>query len=295
MAAIPIAPAADLLVGTTAAQSATAGDVWDTRLGFASPLPVVPAGQIHGDRHLHGDRSMTRAACLALGVARARARFGGRGHDRGRPLALTATPAHISLAGSGRATRSRHESRARARSSSRSGGRGSRSICAGGRGSSRAMRSRAAALMARRAAGPLRPAGRRQPSARRLVAAAGADRARRPRRARAPHHATAAKRGGRRAHADRCGGGRPRSGPDRADGSCSAASASGGRTGRAILELGVANRGNVTETLVAWPGARLVTAPRADADDGLGRAARPSAADERRRAVPLPRQAAQAG
>ena len=45
IAAIPIAPAADLLVGTKAAQSAPAGDVWDTRLGFASPLPVVPAGR----------------------------------------------------------------------------------------------------------------------------------------------------------------------------------------------------------------------------------------------------------
>ena len=44
MAPIPIAPAADLLVGTTAARSAVPGDVWDTRLGFVSPLPVVAAG-----------------------------------------------------------------------------------------------------------------------------------------------------------------------------------------------------------------------------------------------------------
>ena len=43
-AAIPVTPAADLLVGTTAARSAPAGDVWDTRLGFVSPLPAVPAG-----------------------------------------------------------------------------------------------------------------------------------------------------------------------------------------------------------------------------------------------------------
>ena len=45
MAAIPIPPAADLLVGTTAARSAAAGDLWDTRLGFVSSLPVVPAGR----------------------------------------------------------------------------------------------------------------------------------------------------------------------------------------------------------------------------------------------------------
>jgi hypothetical protein len=43
--AIPITPAPDLLVGTTAAQSAPTGDVWDTRLGFVSPLPVVTAGR----------------------------------------------------------------------------------------------------------------------------------------------------------------------------------------------------------------------------------------------------------
>jgi hypothetical protein len=45
MAAIPIPPVSDLLVGTTAARSAVAGDLWDTRLGFVSPLPVVPAGR----------------------------------------------------------------------------------------------------------------------------------------------------------------------------------------------------------------------------------------------------------
>ncbi len=44
MAAIPIPPASDLLVGTTAAASAAAGDAWATSLGFASPLPVVAPG-----------------------------------------------------------------------------------------------------------------------------------------------------------------------------------------------------------------------------------------------------------
>jgi len=45
MAALPIAPAADLLVGTTSAATSGAGDVWNTRLGFAAPLPSVPAGR----------------------------------------------------------------------------------------------------------------------------------------------------------------------------------------------------------------------------------------------------------
>jgi uncharacterized protein len=44
MAAVPIAPATDLLVGTTSTASAGTGDVWNTRLGFVSPLPPVPAG-----------------------------------------------------------------------------------------------------------------------------------------------------------------------------------------------------------------------------------------------------------
>jgi hypothetical protein len=43
--AIPIAPAADLLIGTTAARSAQGGDAWQTRVGFVSPLPVVPPGR----------------------------------------------------------------------------------------------------------------------------------------------------------------------------------------------------------------------------------------------------------
>jgi hypothetical protein len=41
---IPIAPAPDLLVGTTTAPSGGAGDVWPTSLGFTSPLPTVTPG-----------------------------------------------------------------------------------------------------------------------------------------------------------------------------------------------------------------------------------------------------------
>ncbi len=44
MAAIPIAPAADLLIGTTSAPSAPAGDGWPTNVGFVSPLPFVAPG-----------------------------------------------------------------------------------------------------------------------------------------------------------------------------------------------------------------------------------------------------------
>jgi uncharacterized protein len=42
--ALPVAPAADLLVGTTTAVSATGGDIWPTRIGFTGPLPPVPPG-----------------------------------------------------------------------------------------------------------------------------------------------------------------------------------------------------------------------------------------------------------
>jgi hypothetical protein len=41
---IPIAPAPDLLVGTTSSPSAAAGDVWPTSLGFTGPLPTVAPG-----------------------------------------------------------------------------------------------------------------------------------------------------------------------------------------------------------------------------------------------------------
>jgi hypothetical protein len=44
MAAIPIPPALDLLIGTTSAPSAAAGDVWATNVGFVSSLPVVAPG-----------------------------------------------------------------------------------------------------------------------------------------------------------------------------------------------------------------------------------------------------------
>jgi hypothetical protein len=42
---IPIAPAPALTVGTTAAPSAGAGDVWTTNVGFSSPLPLVASGR----------------------------------------------------------------------------------------------------------------------------------------------------------------------------------------------------------------------------------------------------------
>ena len=44
MAGIPIPPAADLLIGTTSAPSASNGDAWATNVGFVSPLPVVAPG-----------------------------------------------------------------------------------------------------------------------------------------------------------------------------------------------------------------------------------------------------------
>jgi hypothetical protein len=41
---VPIAPASDLVVGTTSAASAAAGDVWPTSFSFTPALPIVPAG-----------------------------------------------------------------------------------------------------------------------------------------------------------------------------------------------------------------------------------------------------------
>ncbi|HST18217.1 MAG TPA: lamin tail domain-containing protein [Gaiellaceae bacterium] len=42
---IPIAPAADLLIGTTAAATGPGGAQWPTSVGFAAPLPAVASGR----------------------------------------------------------------------------------------------------------------------------------------------------------------------------------------------------------------------------------------------------------
>jgi len=44
LAAVPIAPDPDLLLGSTTGVSATGGDVWTTNVGFVSPLPALPSG-----------------------------------------------------------------------------------------------------------------------------------------------------------------------------------------------------------------------------------------------------------
>jgi len=44
LAPVPIAPAPDLSLATTSSASAASGDIWNTSVGFVSPLPVVPAG-----------------------------------------------------------------------------------------------------------------------------------------------------------------------------------------------------------------------------------------------------------
>ena len=42
--ALPISPAADLLIGTTSTPSGVSGDGWPTSLAFTSPLPAIGAG-----------------------------------------------------------------------------------------------------------------------------------------------------------------------------------------------------------------------------------------------------------
>ena len=45
LSAVPIAPAADLLLATAAGPSSGSGDDWATSIGFVSPLPNVPSGE----------------------------------------------------------------------------------------------------------------------------------------------------------------------------------------------------------------------------------------------------------
>ena len=44
LVAIPIAPAADLLIASSTQASAVAGDIWPTSIGFAAVLPAVAPG-----------------------------------------------------------------------------------------------------------------------------------------------------------------------------------------------------------------------------------------------------------
>lgn len=44
LAPVPVVPAADLLLGSTAGASAPTGDVWATSVGFTAPLPAVVPG-----------------------------------------------------------------------------------------------------------------------------------------------------------------------------------------------------------------------------------------------------------
>jgi len=44
LVAVPVSPASDLLLGSTAAASAGGTDAWATSVGFVSPLPAVPSG-----------------------------------------------------------------------------------------------------------------------------------------------------------------------------------------------------------------------------------------------------------
>jgi hypothetical protein len=45
LVAIPVPPAADVLLATSSVPSAASGDVWPTSVGFASPLPAVSPGR----------------------------------------------------------------------------------------------------------------------------------------------------------------------------------------------------------------------------------------------------------
>jgi hypothetical protein len=42
---IPVAPAADLLIGTAQAATAAGGAVWPATIGFSAPLPAVASGR----------------------------------------------------------------------------------------------------------------------------------------------------------------------------------------------------------------------------------------------------------
>ena len=68
LAALPIAPAPDLAIGSTSAAAAAGGDVWATKIGFTTPLPSVPAGQYTATVTVHAGAALTVRA-LVFGLA----------------------------------------------------------------------------------------------------------------------------------------------------------------------------------------------------------------------------------
>ena len=48
LAPVPVAPAADLTIGTSSARSADGGDAWQTSLAFSSPIPTLVPGHYSG-------------------------------------------------------------------------------------------------------------------------------------------------------------------------------------------------------------------------------------------------------
>ncbi len=102
-AAIPISPAADLVVGTTAGPSAVTGDVWPATLGFTAALPAVPAGPVLGGGHLHGSQPVRGAATLAAVLTLLAPAVAGASRQPAA-LAIAAWPARVVLTTPGRAT-----------------------------------------------------------------------------------------------------------------------------------------------------------------------------------------------
>jgi Lamin Tail Domain len=90
---IPIAPAAALVVGTKDGPSSDSGDVWATRIGFSSPVPLVSTGRY----------AATVAVATGLVLAPTSSAMEAVGATR-PPVAISVSPARIALTAPGSRT-----------------------------------------------------------------------------------------------------------------------------------------------------------------------------------------------
>ena len=102
MAPIPIPPAPDLLIGTTAA-AVPRPVMCGPRTSASLAAAQRRTWEVHDDRHVHGDRPMIRATSVVLASCLLVPAAAGTSSPARPSIALTASPARVTLQGSGQA------------------------------------------------------------------------------------------------------------------------------------------------------------------------------------------------
>ena len=215
LAPIPVAPAADLLLGTAAAAGAGSGDVWPARLGFAVGAARRGRRAAHGHRHVHGDRPVRLRPALGSVAATAVLAFGpaagpllGAVAGAGPAASLSASPSRVRVAAGGQQHAAGDERRCACRGRhGRPGGLRARPSRPAADRPER--RRRRLGALARRPAAAVQAGSGRDRSAHDRDCTAATRRTGRPRRAHRPRDASGRRRARRRRAPTRSGRRRP--------------------------------------------------------------------------------------